>query len=457
MRRKRGTLPYVVLITHICRSWRELALGTPGLWTWIDLVSGHNNAMSCAFLERSQPRILHVTLVVHPVWLRPERIKRPHRYINLDELVELIVREIGRIASLHITAHDVPMELAFVLPKLRPLQAPQLRYFGTSRDDIPRAGPTPTPDLVFTGGAPKLTEARISSLILGVPPLSNITSLIIHRPQDSQQRSMSFAQLTEMLLASPFLENLVMEGKIVDRDQPHEIRNVVSLPHLATLHIELENENDAIGHAFMLYLLHTPNIHSLTLVNTMSERAVRSFLEFCDSRPPTPYPHLRRLSLNGGGSIGPLITSLARALPGVTDLRCIVWNTSDVLNKLLQVPRCTRCKTFHRAVGASHDDLSEQFRASGQVPYWPNLRSLTFQYAGDTALYDFIVARELVGCPLERLRTSQFVGGVNSQWQSRILEHKIEIISVDVELEERSVTEPYRQEDFEYDEFHVDH
>ncbi|KAI0044403.1 hypothetical protein FA95DRAFT_1562273 [Auriscalpium vulgare] len=58
----RPQLPFQVLVSHVCRRWRDIALQTPTLWTSIDFSEGPPFEKSRAYIERSKECLLDIEL-----------------------------------------------------------------------------------------------------------------------------------------------------------------------------------------------------------------------------------------------------------------------------------------------------------------------------------------------------------------------------------------------------------
>ncbi|KAH9179218.1 hypothetical protein EDB89DRAFT_2225142 [Lactarius sanguifluus] len=55
-------LPFQVLVSHICRRWREVVIGIPTLWTYLDFAEGPPFDKSRAWLERSKDQPLDIEI-----------------------------------------------------------------------------------------------------------------------------------------------------------------------------------------------------------------------------------------------------------------------------------------------------------------------------------------------------------------------------------------------------------
>ncbi|KAH8998599.1 hypothetical protein EDB92DRAFT_1941404 [Lactarius akahatsu] len=55
-------LPFQVLVSHVCRRWREVVIGIPTLWTYLDFAEGPPFDKSRAWLERSKDQPLDIEI-----------------------------------------------------------------------------------------------------------------------------------------------------------------------------------------------------------------------------------------------------------------------------------------------------------------------------------------------------------------------------------------------------------
>ncbi|KZV62201.1 hypothetical protein PENSPDRAFT_758880 [Peniophora sp. CONT] len=55
-------MPFEILASHVCRRWRDVALGTPSLWTFVDFGEGPPFERSIAYLQRSREAPLDVII-----------------------------------------------------------------------------------------------------------------------------------------------------------------------------------------------------------------------------------------------------------------------------------------------------------------------------------------------------------------------------------------------------------
>ncbi|KAG8718879.1 hypothetical protein FRC08_004167 [Ceratobasidium sp. 394] len=60
-----GTTDYSILLASVCTCWRRIALGTPSLWTYVDLTRNRNLPKSCNYAELYFRRSVPLQLYVH--------------------------------------------------------------------------------------------------------------------------------------------------------------------------------------------------------------------------------------------------------------------------------------------------------------------------------------------------------------------------------------------------------
>lgn len=133
-----------IRITHVCRYWRNAALGTPALWSTI-LLGSASVARIKAFTARSKPHPLHVL----SVW---------HVATQWDALLSVIERELPRIKSFTIHFDQNNFK---ILDSVFSAAAPPLRILKIQEIDFNDPVSKKLPILYF-----KLTSSVLDDLTL---------------------------------------------------------------------------------------------------------------------------------------------------------------------------------------------------------------------------------------------------------------------------------------------------
>ncbi|KAI0043946.1 hypothetical protein FA95DRAFT_330312 [Auriscalpium vulgare] len=211
-------------VTHVCMSWRAIAIASPLLWTHVDFRSYE---WTREFLRRSQSAPLYVHTQDH--LLQPG-----------GDLASIhwALEEMPRIRELHLVGH--PDTLEAVEEHL--LQAaPQLETLTISV--TPRGkGHDPAYVLsrdVFDGHAPRLRRLslRMCCIEPSMPILPGLTHLSMDVPD--ARGSYHMGTLLEILSQPTRLEAVVIKGAVTDGetricDTDH---GAVSLPRLSSLRL----------------------------------------------------------------------------------------------------------------------------------------------------------------------------------------------------------------------------
>ncbi|KAJ7625776.1 hypothetical protein FB45DRAFT_922291 [Roridomyces roridus] len=145
-----------LLLTHICRRWRDVCLDTPDLWTSIHFTTGSVELLKL-WLSRTGDRLLDVTLnSVHTE--------------KATQLLELIMIQAHRLRAIHLRLpRSVFSRVRGPFPVLE-----RLSIWPGSRDTAA--------ERIVIGDAPMLREARISALEFHSVhlPWAQLTTLHFH-------------------------------------------------------------------------------------------------------------------------------------------------------------------------------------------------------------------------------------------------------------------------------------
>ena len=206
-------IPFEVALSHVCKFWRNVALGTPGLWNRIDIYSKRSKAWVSPYLERSCQRPLDVYVDIYrsdkafPENLPPlipfrSIIRKFSEHIHRLRLFSLICYRQGTAAYWEgiFKKQDAPI-----------LQSFSIKYgndFGHVRSGF---GNITT---IFNGGSLDcLTFMETDTPnILPPPNLLNLTTLYLHGLDPSL--SFSSDKFIEMFASLPSIVNLSLQGTV---------------------------------------------------------------------------------------------------------------------------------------------------------------------------------------------------------------------------------------------------
>ncbi|KAF7319589.1 Short-chain dehydrogenase/reductase family protein [Mycena chlorophos] len=146
-----------IMLGHICRAWREIALETPRLWSSFSLVITPKSKMhrilkiARLFLERSAPAPLSFALIC----------ESRSRTEDVESMLKLLVSHISRWRDVSLCLHPLP-QLSFIqgaMPLLRSVTVVSHKSGGTLVRLLDRPSWSPTESFKLS---PLLTRVRLS-------------------------------------------------------------------------------------------------------------------------------------------------------------------------------------------------------------------------------------------------------------------------------------------------------
>ncbi|KAG1726288.1 hypothetical protein EDB19DRAFT_1857924 [Suillus lakei] len=190
---RRGGAPTSMIVIHVCRHWRQVALECPSLWTFIDSLSAR---WVVTMLERSKEAAL---VVIHNAPVAPKHC-----------VVEQLLLQLPRIKVLEICSSSVDVNR--ILNCLSSQPAPLLQVFKFSVLWNYHRGPSvrPISDTIFQGRAPLLRSVELAECSF------SLTSCIFSGLQTLNVRigyplHLTLSQLLAALRRMPDLEQLALE------------------------------------------------------------------------------------------------------------------------------------------------------------------------------------------------------------------------------------------------------
>jgi len=377
----RNELPFPLLVSRICRHWRDIVIDSPDVWTNVQWYVP-SRPFPAIWFERSKSCLLDITLQVHSCYLEQDE--------DLD--ISPLIPHMDRCRRLIIDVKD-DYELVELIRPLKDVFAPRLEYVEVCLREPDGDGEL-NEQHFFTGETPNLRSVRLRRAFLQVPPtLVGVRTLDLHEwlPSSTQFLLLGTASsLTTLVLHDCTLMN-------EDEDDDDDEYPVVELPSLLNLAISYPKSSPwhyPEPEKSLLRYLSLPNLEYLEIVHATIHDLINHF-PIDDQK--LHYPKLETLRLDSlqlaKGDIGDL---LFRTLPTVSHLQLINTEGEHIL------------PARSVSTGAGHGAASDM-AATTESPRWPDLHTITLETAPTDNLIwlcDIVSTRIEMGKPLGRVRFS---------------------------------------------------
>ncbi|KAF7976484.1 hypothetical protein HWV62_6267 [Athelia sp. TMB] len=287
-----------VIISHVTRRWRNVALSTPRLWNGIRRIVGDKqDERLTAYFERSKAVPVDFTVNVGE-----KSVAQVRRFIDLHA---------ERIRSLSITSLS-EHACHQLLQCLAPQYAPCLESFALEG----RVSPSSRALQIFTGGAPALTAVRIQQMkpSLCMPPLLSLTALSLDCSHLSSPRDA--CDIRDMVEASGSLVHLELKVSYATMIWPADVE--ITTPTLHTLLIE-GYESAARQISSLLVAVSAPALRTLKVSGVFDP--AHEFDHSSVLAWPQKFPLVRTLHVtNRSSSTAHNVASIATGFPRIEEL-----------------------------------------------------------------------------------------------------------------------------------------
>lgn len=347
LKRWRILIPFPILVSHISREWRALALHSPWLWTDIHITLYRKVDFWSLYLTRSAPSDLYIHLVLGP-------LRSPQDTPKVTGPLRLLIPHAARWGRLTIST-DREAVLRHIARTLRDVSAPNLTSLELLHTDKPHWG-EPRPLQLLGGATPRLAHLRLRNVTWDWRASwpHGLHALELDIPPDYEHMAFAYDDLAEMLHACPALAHLALAGApavLPDDAEPLE------LPALVSLSLALTETG---GYARRLAaLLRTPGLEALELAGGMEGvmRAVPSWQPWSGAniRPEeweVKYPRVRTLTLAriGGWDSELIGLHFCHAFPALERLRLVGVDVARIFRFLAQTFRTVENPVLKRIV-----------------------------------------------------------------------------------------------------------
>ena len=338
---RRSSPAFERVASHVCATWRDVAIGLPNLWNTIDL---HVRPASAAalhrlstYLSRSQPFPLDIFISSQ----------------DFDPVLDLLLPHALRWRQLClVTSSSCCLSIHHAM---HTLTTPMLEYLSI-RTDLPHNGsPEPylnVPTLVpqILPSTPSLSFLRLAGTALWMlqPPMSNIRTMHF---EGCQSMYMTHQQFRTLMATMPCLVNLSLSQLSID--PLPDVINGCNSALMALRRLRICDEDRQSG--IILSLVDLPVVESLHLRNVEDFSSV-------------PLPTVRSIALESCPFSANELWDLSQALPAITSL------TMDQSVEILYALLASR---------------------NGQLK-WPDLKTMT--------IYDLIPTNVQIFCDMVQER-----------------------------------------------------
>ena len=336
---------FAITISHVCRTWRILALRTPVVWRRITLAADLN------FLGERIRRARSCTLDIQLLsWCRTGSGYPRHQFLDADAVklrMYLVTPFVSRWRSLEIVFSEYsPLLWNAALARTcsrnrRPRALEEITLVYRLNDDTKEFS-------LFSGCAPKLRKVTLDGIRLAWLPslFVNLTYLdythhgftVGHQAVDDV---MSMLQVSTRLLELRLL--FPRKPFIVLPTRTYPVTRRVALPSLAHLYLRIEGPDIPFELAQVMTLTITPRLTSLRLIDLdrrhHSFPSLKSFFYVYAISPSLQYLHIEHGWYDHG-----MIAPMRRSLP---DLHQVVIRRPYAPDHVLDL-RTRNWKRDHR-------------------------------------------------------------------------------------------------------------
>ncbi len=257
-----GGLPCEIVISHVCKSWRTIALDFPQLWSTYRYgpsrrLAGINRFST--YVERSGPQMLDI-------WLN----FRGGNGLRWNPLFRATLEQAGRwrryTILLDTSDHTSNLQVYVKYHQsLRDLYAPHLEHFAFCPVQPPPFLNTSkealfNPRLLILG-APALKSIRLdsNSFYHYLPPISGLTTLRIDSPSQYVSNTTVTLHSFVPVLQIPSLRNLSISGINIREDLTEGVPDELVMKSLKELRCSSADVIELFQH------IHTPRLETLVL------------------------------------------------------------------------------------------------------------------------------------------------------------------------------------------------
>jgi len=409
-------LPFQVLVSHVCKHWRDVAVESPALWTTITFTEGAPFEKSRIWIERSKGRPLDINIdCTIPADGDPdanpdedksdeeaseeEESKEPPPFFSKDDLstiLDIITPHVERWRTLEVMVniyeyvHNIMQRLVQCssAPLLEILQL--YHYEDCEEYDTFEPAHFKTPFLLFNGNAPNLTHVALWGVHLPWEEstfLSGLTDLeLAYHAKDVRP---SFEAFANILRSSPEIHTLTLCLSGPAGDFADWGGEMIELPSLKDL-VLCYHEPSYIES--LMRLISVPNVHSLAL--DYDEGDYSSFL--------------RQLTRPLKGMKKSLLAGLEHLK--ISGLPCDHKSMDLMFEQLANLKsinlNCTGDETFFDKL--MKPVPSSFLVATGKVSlYCPNLHTITTTGIEGAKMKQFVETRRAAGIPLTKVLMSE--------------------------------------------------
>ena len=257
--------PFEVILTHVSRRWRRVALAIPQLWNRIDIYSPRPMHWARSYFTRSDApgTLLDIHLDFYE-WEQTRRNRRSEPVLDvIQDLVIIILPHLHRIRGLFIICLSEETCITILLGILRYVSAPNLRSLQIKFNQrLSSRIIRPAGFKILENGSQQLTflETGQGDCMPSRSSLRNLTSL--HLNNLHGELHLTYSSLVDILTAPDCLVYLSVKGGISMETWPlHSDRPDFHLNHLKAFRIY----NEGTMALSLLLSMSAPQLESLWL------------------------------------------------------------------------------------------------------------------------------------------------------------------------------------------------